>query len=232
MSLKNFIKGELTGWSKIEITVISLIFALIIVNGIHMKDSTIAIISAICGILYSVIAGKGKVSCFFFGLLASLGYSWMSFENALWGNLILYVCYYLPMQTIGIFTWSKNLKKENQEIVKLELSLKQKVLYSISAIIVSSIVIALISYFHGHSPFFDGVTAVVAIYGMYFTVKRYVEQWMAWTIVNGLSAFMWLDLVMHGAKNYATLTMWIVYLILSIYFYVTWKKELRQSKEQ
>ena len=62
---------------------------------------------------------------------------------------------------------------------------------------------------------------------MFLTVKRCIEQWIVWMIVNGLSFIMWLNLVIHGVKTYSTLVMWGVYFILAIYFYFEWKKEIR-----
>ena len=43
-------------------------------------------------------------------------YCWLSFQSALWGNLLLYAAYYIPMQIIGYFRWNQNLKKDKKEI--------------------------------------------------------------------------------------------------------------------
>lgn len=226
MSFKEFIKAELTGWKKLEIIGLSIVFLIIFVNAFVMKDSIVAVVSAICGILYSTIAGKGKVSCYFFGLTGTCCYSWLSFENALWGNLILYMCYYFPMQILGIFEWQKHLKTDTKEIYKKRLSLSQQLKMSALAFLLCVFAVLTISFFKGSNPLFDGITTVLSVFGMYFTVKRCIEQWIAWIVVNGLSTIMWLNLVLHGAKAYATLIMWFVYFILAIYFYICWKKEI------
>ncbi len=226
MSFKEFIKAELTGWKKLEIIGLSIVFLIIFVNAFVMKDSIVAVVSAICGILYSTIAGKGKVSCYFFGLMGTCCYSWLSFENALWGNLVLYMCYYFPMQVLGIFEWRKHLKSETKEIYKKRLSNSQRLKMSALAFLLCVFAVLTISFFKGSNPLFDGITTVLSVFGMYFTVKRCIEQWIAWIVVNGLSTIMWLNLVLHGAKAYATLIMWFVYFILAIYFYICWKKEI------
>ena len=86
--------------------------------------------------------------------------------------------------------------------------------------------ILILYYFNDKSPIIDGITTFLSIIGMYLTVKRAIEQWIIWGLVNGLSLLMWLDLVIHGTKAYSTVVMWGVYLILAIYFYILWKKEL------
>lgn len=229
MSLARFIKSELSGWKKVEIVFLSLVFLLIFTNAILVKDSVIAVISAICGILYSSIAGKGKVSCYFFGLAGSFCYSYLSLKNALWGNLVLYACYYIPMQITGIFVWKKHLKKDSQEIEKIELTNSQRIKLTLLATVICTATIITLHTFGDKSPVFDGITTVLSIFGMYFTVKRYLEQWAVWIIVNGLSSIMWLKLVLQGANTWSTFIMWVVYFILSIYFFLAWKKELKDK---
>ena len=77
------------------------------------------------------------------------------------------------------------------------------------------------------SPIIDSITTVFSIAGMYLTVKRAIEQWWFWIIVNGLSAIMWIRIALSGEKVYSTVIMWSVYLLLAIYFYFTWRKEIK-----
>jgi len=226
--IKEFIKAELKGWKKTELAVLAIIFSIILINGFITKDNIIAIVSAFCGILYSTIAGKGKISCYFFGIAGTCCYSWLSFSNALYGNLILYMCYYLPMQITGIFAWKKHLN-EKKEIVKKALTTKQRIYYLIIAFVLCIISAIFLKFLNSANPIFDGITTTLSIFGMYFTVKRYIEQWIVWIIVNSLSSIMWLQLILNGTKAYATLIMWVVYTILAFYFYFQWKKELLQQ---
>ena len=226
MSIKEFLKAELSGWKKFEVIGLSIVFLVIFVNAFIVKDSPIAVVSAVCGILYSTIAGKGKVSCYFFGLAGTFCYSYLSFKNGVYGNLALYMCYYFPMQVAGIFEWRKHLKDTTKEIIKKELTKQQKLKLVLIASIACIAAILIIKYFNGSSPVFDGITTVLSVFGMYLTVKRCIEQWIIWMIVNGLSTIMWLDLVMKGARTYSTFIMWLVYFILAIYFYVCWRKEI------
>ena len=46
-------------------------------------------------------------------------------------------------------------------------------------------------------------------------------------IVNGLSAIMWIKIALAGEKVYSTVIMWSVYFLLAIYFYITWRKEIK-----
>ena len=223
---KHFVKMELRGWSFWEVFWLMVVFSIIGINAVVFKDSHAAVISAICGILYTFIAGKGKVSCYFFGLLGSGFYVYLAFKNALYGNMLLYAGYYIPMQIVGIFKWSEHLKWKSHEIYKTSLKLDEFLNLAVIALMGCAGAIFLLKFLHDPSPVIDGITTVLSLIGMYLTVRRCIEQWEVWIVVNALSIIMWLKAALHGGKVYSTVIMWTVYFILGIYFYIKWYREL------
>ncbi len=227
MKITEFIKKELSGWGKIERVVFPLEILLIIILSVLIGDSKIALVSAVCGISYSILAGKGKISCYIFGLSGTLCYAYLALKNNLFGNLALYALYYFPMQIVGIFKWKKHLKKDSQEIVKTKLTNKERIFYTLISIVCSVILYVILLFLHDQSPIMDSVTAVLSVVGLILTVKRCIEQWYVWFIVNGLSTIMWINAYLHGSNCFATILMWATYFVLSIYFLITWKRELK-----
>lgn len=229
MNTLEFIKKELYGWGKWERIFFPIGILIIIIISFVMKDSKVALVSAVCGISYSILAGKGKISCYLFGLCGTFCYSYISFKNALYGNLALYVLYYFPMQVLGIFKWKKHLKKDVQEIVKTKLSNKERSVYLIFAVILSLITYFILKYLGDLNPLIDSITSVFSVIGLILTVKRCIEQWYVWFIVNALSTVMWVEAYLNGSNCFATILMWAVYLVLSVYFLYTWNKEIKNS---
>ncbi|MBE7713554.1 MAG: nicotinamide mononucleotide transporter [Cyanobacteria bacterium SIG26] len=226
MTVIDFVKKELDGWGKYEKVVFPVCVLSIILMSILINDSKIALISAICGISYTILAGKGKISCYFIGLCGTLCYSFISWQNGLFGNLALYLLYYLPMQILGIFKWKQHLKKDIQEIKKTRLSNKDKVIYFSTTLVLTILCYFILISLNDKSPIFDAITSVFSIAGLLLTVKRCIEQWYIWFVVNGLSMVMWIEAYLNGSNCFVTIMMWAIYLILSVYFLYTWKKEL------
>jgi nicotinamide mononucleotide transporter len=226
MKVSEFIAKEFSGWGKFEKYLFPLSILVIIFISIYLKDNKIALVSAICGVSYTILAGKGKISCYFFGLCGTLCYAFIAFKNMLLGNCALYALYYLPMQILGIFKWKKHLKSNAQEIIKTTLTKKERLVYSIITVIC-----VLISYFvliklQDKNPCMDSITTIFSILGLILTVKRCIEQWFVWFVVNGISMFMWIFAYLDGSNCFATILMWFIYWILAVYFYIVWKKEL------
>lgn len=230
MNILEFTKKELSGWGKYERIIFPLEILLIILISIYMKDNKVALVSAVCGISYTILAGKGKISCYLFGLAGTFCYSFISFKNALYGNLALYALYYFPMQVLGIFKWKKHLKSDTQEIEKTKLSPKERVVYSLIAVFGSVILSFVLWKLNDQNPIIDAITSVFSIIGLILTVKRCLEQWYIWLVVNGLSMIMWIQAYLNGSNCFATILMWATYFVLSIYFLHTWNKEMRIRK--
>ena len=209
-----------------EIIGFLIVYFILFFNAFVTHDSILALASAFCGITYTILAGKGIPACYLIGVIGSAIYSYLSFQNALWGNLILYAGYYVPMQILGFFQWNKNLKQDMNEIIKTKLSFKERILLITLATTLSFVAGLVLLYMKDQNPFIDGITTVLSIFGMYLTVRRTVDQWIVWMIVNTLSLIMWLEIALSGVKVYSTVVMWAVYVILSVYFFLIWKKEI------
>lgn len=216
-------------WKTAEKYSLILIIFLIVINAFWQKDSIIALISAICGIIYTFLAGKGLPICYLFGVTGSSFYAFLSYQNALWGNLLLYIAYYVPMQILGYFRWNKNLQNNKLEIIKISLPKKELIILVSILSLLSLLAFKVLLYFNDTHPLLDSITTIFSIGGMYLTVRRAVEQWIFWMIVNTISLFMWISVAMNGAKVYSTIIMWLVYLLLAIYFYILWKKEIKEK---
>lgn len=231
MKIKNFLLREIKGFNIFEKIFFPLEIILIIIISFILNDNKVALISAICGISYTILAGKGKISCYFIGILGTFCYCYIAYNNGFWGNLALYGLYFFPMQLIGIFKWSKKLKKKTGEIIKTQLTKKERITYFSLVSILSLFFGYFLSLKGGNNPYIDSITTTFSIFAQILTVKRCMEQWYLWFFVNFLSLVMWIIAYLNGSNCLATIIMWGTYLFLSIYFLQQWKKELISNKD-
>jgi nicotinamide mononucleotide transporter len=131
------------------------------------------------------------------------------------------------MQIIGYFQWNKNLKNNQKDIIKIFLPKKELAILLAINFCLIIITYFILSHFKDAHPLLDSITTVVSIGGMYLTVRRAIEQWAFWMVVNLLSVIMWIEVLSNGVKVYSTVAMWLIYLMLAIYFYITWHKEIK-----
>ena len=215
--------------NKIEFYIFILIYILLFFNAYIMKDSIIALVSAFCGITYTLFAGKGNPLCYIIGIFGSFLYVYLSYSQQLWGNLLLYALYFIPMQIVGFVNWNKNLKSDKYTVIKQSISKKDFYISFLITFVALIFVIYILYVLRDQNPVIDGITTTFSILGMYYTVRRAIQQWFIWGGVNILSFIMWLTIAVNNSKTYSTAFMWFIYSFLSVYFYYTWKKELEYA---
>lgn len=222
-NLKKIILKEFSNFSAFETSFFFIAILLVLFCSFFMHDSALAIVSAVGGIIYTVLAGKGKVYCYFFGIIGTLACAYLSYEIALYGNFILHIAYYFPMEVIGFFAWRGHLNKATNEIIKERLNPKQLAFMIIFILFATVATYLFFVHIGDKSPLVDSSMTVLSIAGMVLTVRRSIEQWIVWTMVNFLSVIMWFEAYAAGEKIFSIFLVRIIYFILGIYFFIKWK---------
>lgn len=231
MGLKEVVKNELTGWKPLEILWLILACVVIIGLSIYWNDSLMGIISATTGVACVICTGKGKLSAYTFGLINCVLYAIIAYEAKLYGETMLNVLYYVPMQFVGFYVWSQNMNKETHEVKKIHMSNNARCLTFISMIVLTIGYGFILKLMGDAMPFVDSFTTVSSVIAMIVSIKMYAEQWWIWIAVNVFSVYMWFCNFMVGSDNIATLLMWIIYLGNSIIMCIKWEKEARGVKK-
>lgn len=228
--VKNLIKSELTGWKPLEVAWLAIATAIIIGLSIYWGDTVMGIISAATGVACVVCTGKGKLSAYLFGLVNCVLYAIIAFRATYYGETILNVIYYIPMQFIGFVIWSKNMNSETNEVKKVHMKAYQRFLCLFAMVMATFLGGLFLKHLGDAMPFVDSFTTVASVFAMILSVKMFSEQWWIWVAVDVFSVYMWAVNFANGGENIGTLLMWLTYLGNAIIMLVKWEKEAHQNK--
>lgn len=220
-----FLKSELTGWKALDLTWLAAATAVILGLSLYWKDSPISLWAALTGVWCVILTGKGKRSSFLFGTVNVVFYAMISFQARYYGEVMLNILYYLPMNFVGWFAWKKHMNEETGEVVKRRLPRKRRVwVYGLTAaaILLYGLVLKALG---GNLPYVDSMSTVVSVTAQILSVKRLTEQWVLWIVVDVVTVIMWGVNFAQGGETVATLAMWSVYLINAIIMYIRWNRE-------
>ena len=227
-NIKEVIKRELINWKKWEVIWLLVATAVILSVSVYWKDSIVATFAALTGIWCVILTGKGKLSSFWFGSINTVLYAIIAWEAKYWGEVMLNLIYYVPMNFVGLYMWSKNMNKETEEVVKKRLSLKKSIM-SYGLVIVGTLGYGLfLKVLNGTLPFVDSMSTVFSVFAQFLCVKRYMEQWVLWVIVDVVTVIMWIYAFVNGNGDMATVLMWSIYLINAIFMLIKWKKDTEE----
>ena len=188
------------------------------------------IISATTGVACVVCTGKGKLSAYLFGVINCVLYAIISFKAHLYGETMLNALYYVPMQFVGFYIWSKNMNNDTLEVKKIHMKNKERIFWALMIVLGTIIYGFILKYLNDAMPFVDSFTTVSSVIAMIVSVKMYSEQWWIWILVDIFSVYMWWTQFKIGQDNMATLLMWIVYLGNAIIMCIKWEKEAKKIK--
>lgn len=213
------------GWNKFEITLLFIATIIICSLSIYWGDTWLGVITSVTGVICVILTAKGKLSCYIYGLINIIGYVIISYNQKFYGEVMLNALYYLPMQFIGFYMWKKNISEESLEVKARRLNRKNAIFtFTMSTLGVIGYGFIL-KGLGGNLPFIDSITTVLSVTAMYLSVKRYMEQWIMWIVIDVVSVIMWGIAMKNGSTDIATLLMWTTYLINAIYGYVKWNKD-------
>lgn len=222
-----FIKAEMSNWTKQEILWLATAQIILLGLSLYWGDNFLGIFCSVCGVFCVVLVGKGKISNYFFGVINVTLYAFIAYEQGYYGDTMLNLAYYLPMNIIGFFLWKKHTKSDTGEVEKIRLTKKNLcILGLVSTASVGGYAMFLDSL-GGSLPLLDSISTVFSLVAQYLCAIRATEQWIFWIIVNVVSVMMWLTAFLQGSDGIATLLMWCVYLVNAIIMLIAWNKDTK-----
>lgn len=216
------------GWTKLEYVWLFVCTAAIAATSILMKSSVLEFISSVTGIVGAILVAKGKISSYWWGVIATALYAWISYKYQLFGEAIMYTLVFLPMQVWGAVVWSSklNVSGDRADVIKKYLTTKQRIWVSVGTFLAIGLYALCVAELKGSMPGLDSATAILSILATTLMMYRYAEQWVVWVLVNIVAVVMWIQATMHHeGGGAAILAMWVAYLLNSLFGLYQWRKQ-------
>lgn len=226
-------KNLFNGWSLFEKIWLVVFTAIILTTGFIFKDTAVGITASLSGVLCVVLVSQGKISNYFFGVINTALYAYISYKTGLYGETMLNAFFYLPIQFIGFYMWSKNMNKDSLGVstVKAKNLSGKGWSWVVVTVAVVSVVYALFLHAIGSQQAgVDAFAVVISITAQLLMLKRYAEQWLLWIVVNVLTIILWTNVFLQDGNSITILVMWIAYLFNSVAGYIKWNKLAKQSE--
>lgn len=218
-------------WNMFEKIWLFAFTGIMLVLSIIWKDSPIALVASLSGIVSVVLCAKGKVSNYYFAILQGICYIYICLEAHLYGEVMFNVAM-LPVGIIGIINWRKNMSDSNKEVQVHNLSTKGRLLVIAIAIISILAYMAILNVLGGAFTLFDAASTVLSLIAMILTIMRYTEQWMIWLFVDVVSFVMWLLVFFKNGGDITIAVMWFAKIFNALYGLTNWSRMAKENEEK
>ncbi len=204
---------------------------------VHPETSTnplwltiINFISAICGILCIFFTAKANISNFIFAVVNTAVYAIFLFYHKIYGTFALEVLFYMPVNFISWYIWSKHRDRVLTEKTKTKkLTLLQNVIVGVVITLGGIIYHCILVKLGGNVAWLDAFTLSIGIIAVLLEMFRYKEQYIWWIITDIIAVAMY---IIHFDAVY--LTKKSIYLIMAVIGLINWhklNKERNKSNE-
>lgn len=219
--MKNLV-NDFRGWERWEYAwLFAAVFA-VSMAAWQLGGGWLAFVSSVTNIVCVILVAHGKITNYIWGMVGAVAYGIVSFQWGFYGESILNLAYYAPMQIIGFLFWRERLD-QTASVVRRKLTFEQSVIALIVAALFSSGLSAVLTLMGGKLSELDAITTVLSVIAVIFMTMRLREQWILWITVNVLSIIMWTVALQEGSESApAVLVMWWVFLVNSVYGYWKW----------
>ncbi len=211
-------------WSVFELIWIVLFVSAGTLVTIFTKDSLLNYAILLSGIFCVVLAAKGNIWTYAFGLVNSVGYAYVSFTNGLYGEMALNILFFVPTNILGFLMWQRHQVKDSVAMRGLERAQFAYILLGCVALI-AVLGFALSHIKTQNTPYINGISTTLSIVATILMMLRYKEQWVLYILLNLVTIVMWLIRLLNGSADGAIMIlMWGAFLINAVYGYFIWRK--------
>ncbi|MBU3158500.1 nicotinamide riboside transporter PnuC [Clostridium frigoris] len=222
---------KIKNWNLYEIVWLLFFSMIAIILTIIWKDTLFGFSVFITGVLCVILAAKGSLWTYIFGMYNTFGYAYLAFNNGLFGEMGLNLLFFAPMNIVGFIMWRKCMSGSIVEMKGLQK--KDKVLTAIICILGSFALGLALSFINGqNTPYIDAITDILSIVATFLMVWRFKEQWLLYIVLNIFTIVMWTIRTVNGSPDgVMMIVMWSAYLVNAIYGYYNWNKGATKAKE-
>lgn len=174
------------------------------------------------GVLCVGLIAIGRKEGYLVGLYNSCAYSWVAYQNGLFGEVILNLLFFIPTGIIGFFIWKRH-------AAQVAVSMRRLTWVTRAVVAVVCLCgIAFVGWLLGqiptqNTPYVDASTNVLSIIATFLMMWRYKEQWLLYMVLNVISVVMWvLRWQADGVAGDMMIFMWLLFLANSVFGYWRW----------
>lgn len=197
--------------------------------GVRTFMLLLAAFGSVMGVVNTVMSANGNILTFVFGFIDVLIGTIVYLDNGIMGNFALHAFYFLPMQFIGFWQWSKRGAKvrSGEEWAHLKarrLTGRQWAWLAAGIFIGIAALYLILLYVDGaklaagkidsvdkSKILLDAVVMILNIAGQVLMSLAFMEQWYIWLLVNISSISLWSVPVINGAGSGNAAVMLIKY---------------------
>ena len=175
-------------------------------------DQILEIAGTIIGLFYLYYEYKASMLVWIAGIIMPAISLFVYYRHGLYADFGINI-YYLLAAIYGWIVWKYGKKKNENPVLVL--------VFVLSFLGIGYV---LINHTDSNVPWWDSFTTALSIVGMWMLARKWLEQWIAWILVDAVSCGLY---IYKGVYFYSGL--YGIYTIIAIFGYLEWKRKMKET---
>lgn len=177
----------------------------------------IEIAGTLTGLAYLYLELKANIWMWVAGIIMPVISLYVYWQAGLYADFGINI-YYTLAAIYGFAAWAAGKATKGQSTIARTPRGKYPLLLATAALSFAELSYVLVRFTDSTVPYWDSFTTAMSIVGMWMLARKWIEQWIAWIVVDAVSAGLY---IYKGIVFYAAL--YALYTIIAIYGYKKWK---------
>lgn len=194
-----------------------------LITFIITKDTWLAFISGIAGVVSVVFCSERRMSYYIWSFIQIITFSIICWNEQLWGKMIENL-FYLITLFIGVYVWKKNISWWNNKVTTRSIpdwSCWKPGIYMV-AFVGFLILYFIFDITNDPYPALDAASTSFALTAQVLMVLRYKENWIMWFITDVICI-----LLFTVTENWCMAIQYVFWMINTLYGYIQWDKGIK-----
>lgn len=168
------------------------------------------------------LAGRNNINTWWIGIIGCILFGVLFYQSQLYADVTLQV-FFVITSLIGWYSWAKGQSGDELPITRTH---KGLLLGSVIAALIIGGIYALIlhRFTDAYAPGWDSLMLVMSVTAQILLMKRKLENWMFWLIVNTIAVPLF-----YSRGLQLTAILYAAYWIHAIFAFMKWRKEYEQQ---
>lgn len=220
-----FTKQEWAVWS---------ISVLVIVVSFFIFDRVgyLSMLASLIGITGVMLCGKGNPIGQILIIIFACLYGYISFQSALYGEMITYVGMSAPMALLSLISWLKNPYKGKKTEVKVNTLSKKEI--PIAAFLTFAVTFAfffILRAFNTAQLLVSTISVATSFIAVYLTFRRSPYYAAAYAANDVVLIILWTLTTLEDISRLSVLICFVVFLANDLYAFLNWRRMEKRQKE-
>ena len=177
------------------------------------------ILAVILGIAYVILAAKESAWCWVAGFFSTLIYTLLFWEGSLLSSALLNF-YYMGMSVYGFILWRRGGSTDSEELPIRSWTIPRHFIAIASAVFASLLTGYLLATFtQARLPYLDAGVMIFSVLATWMLAQKILENWLYWIVIDSAAIILY-----WSTGYYVTIILFMLYVVLSLYGYTTWRK--------